>query len=406
MASRTEVVFQSPSAKLHSSVADNFSLARGGLIHRLSIRFGGAREQRVRTGGRTLVALAVTWLPLLLLSAMQGSALGDQIRIPFIKDFAVNSRFLIALPLLILSEAGIDQRLRSMVKHFLEMGLVKNADLPSFERVLAGVTSLGDRVLPEVVLVTIAFLPAWFAPGMETMITSVSSWHLAPSGGTLSYAGWWFSLLSAPFFRFLLLRWLWRMLLWALLIWRVSRLNLALVPAHPDRAAGLGFLSHGQVKFGAIAFAVGAVMAGRFANLLAYQGATLTSLKFIMIAYCLSAVVVLVAPLLLLAPKLLQVKKLGREEYGVLASDYNHMFDAKWVHGRPPQGETLLGSSDIQSLADLNNSYAAVRQISVIPIQKDTLMVLALLATLPLVPVLIAAMPVDQLLRTLLKFLA
>src|SRR5271155_1237039 len=97
MASRAEAVFQPPSVKVHSSVADNFSLTRLGLIHRLQVRFGGAREQRLRAGGRALVALAVSWLPLLLLSAVQGLAFGDQVRIPFIKDFAVNSRFLIAL---------------------------------------------------------------------------------------------------------------------------------------------------------------------------------------------------------------------------------------------------------------------------------------------------------------------
>jgi len=123
-------------------------------------------------------------------------------------------------------------------------------------------------------------------------------------------------------------------------------------------------------------------------------------------AYCVAATFVLAAPLLLLAPTLLPVKKRALLEYGALATSYTQSFDAKWVHGRPPEGETLLGSSDIQSLADLGNSFAIVRGMRMAPIDKGTLIGLAVAAVLPMAPVLILGTPADQLIGAVLKLLA
>jgi len=66
----------------------------------------------------------------------------------------------------------------------------------------------------------------------------------------------------------------------------------------------------------------------------------------------------------------------------------------------------LLGSSDIQSLADMGNSFAVVRGMRVVPIDKQTLIGLASATVLPMVPVLILGTPVDQVIRTVLQLLA
>ena len=118
------------------------------------------------------------------------------------------------------------------------------------------------------------------------------------------------------------------MYLWASFLCHVSRLNLVLIPTHPDMAAGLGFLSEAQLRFGSIAFACGVVVAGQMGNAIAYEGATVGGLKFIIIAYSVAATLVLAAPLLLLVPTLLPVKKRGLLEYGALANGYTQMFDA------------------------------------------------------------------------------
>jgi hypothetical protein len=195
------------------------------------------------------------------------------------------------------------------------------------------------------------------------------------------------------------------MYLWASFLWRVSKLNLVLIPTHPDLAAGIGFLSNAQLSFGPIAFACGAVVAGQMGNAVAYEGATVGALKFVIITYCVIAILVQVTPLLLLIPTLRPVKKRGLLEYGALAASYTQRFDAKWVHGRPPENEALLGSADIQSLADLGNSFAIVRGMRVVPIDKTTLIGLAILSAMPMAPVLILGTPADQLIRTVLNLL-
>ena len=393
--------------ELHSCVAENFSITRGGLFYRLQCRMGAIREERIRVARRAVVAVTLTWLPLLFLSSVQGLAFGKHVPIPFLQDFAVNVRLLIALPLLIISEVAIDQRLRTAVNHFLKSGLVTETTLPAFESAIEKVTRLRDYLFPEIVMLVLAYLTSYFQ-GSDAPIGAIPSWHLSPvpHPDARSYAGWWFTSISLPVYRFLLFRWVWRMFLWMYFLRCVSKVKLVLIPTHPDMAAGLSFLSEAQQRLGPIAFAIGSVVAGQLGNAIAYSGATVAGLKYVILAYCVCATLILVAPLLLLIPTLVPVKKRGLLDYGALAASYTQAFDAKWIHGRPPAGETLLGSPDIQSLADLGNSYGVVREMRVLPIGKSTLLSLAITAALPMIPVLVFGTPTDQLLGTLLKLIA
>jgi hypothetical protein len=171
------------------AVAEKFSLVRGGPFYRLQHRLGAAQEEWTRVVCRSLITMACTWLPLLILSGVQGLAFGTRVRIPFVDDFAVNVRLLIALPLLVLAEVGIDQRLRTTVNHFLRSGLVTEAALPSFEAVIERVTRLRDCWLPEIVMLVIACLPSLSIHTPE-LVTGVfhPAFVVTPSGDTLSYA--------------------------------------------------------------------------------------------------------------------------------------------------------------------------------------------------------------------------
>jgi hypothetical protein len=390
----------------HSSVADNFSLTQGGPLHRLQVRLGGDRPERVRVVRRAVFATLVTWLPLLVLSLVQGLAYGEQVTIPFLRDFAVNVRFLVALPILILAESRIDRRWHTLVLQFLRSGLVREEERSSFEAVIKKITQLRDRVLPEAAMVLLAYLPSISYVSTE-LLMSGSNWHsLGAASGEVSLAGWWFRIISQPLFRFLMLRWAWRMFLWTMFLWRVSRLNLYLVATHTDEAAGLGFLSEGQKAFAPIVFAGGAVMAGQIGNAIAYEGATLSSLKLPMIAYGVLAILFLVVPLLVVLPVLLKVKREGLLEYGALVTNHDQLFDIRWISGQHPPGEVILGGDDASSLADLGSSFAVVREMRLVPIDKPTLITLAVAAALPMVPVLLIATPANELIRVVLKMLA
>lgn len=386
---------------LYSSAAEAFSLTQGGPLHRLQVRLGRSGSQRERVARRALLATLITWLPLFIFSLIQGLAYGKQVRIPFVLDFAVNVRFLVALPILILAESRIDQRWRTLVLQFLRSRLVNEAELPSFEAVIGKITRLRDRLLPEAVMLLLAYIPA--STSSELLLTA-SNWHSLATGAP-SLAGWWFRLVSQPFFRFLLLRWAWRMFLWTLFLWRASRLNLHLVATHTDMAAGLGFLSQGQKAFSPIVFALGAVISGEIGNAIAYEGSTLSSLKLPMIAYGVMAILFLVAPLLVVLPVLHQTKRKALLEYGALVTNHDQLFDCKWIHGEHASGEVILGNHDASSLADLGVSFVVVREMRLVPIDKSTLIVLAVAAALPMAPVVFIATPTDELVRAVLKML-
>ncbi len=386
-------------AQVKSSVAENFSITKGGPLHWLLVRLGHAGDERRLVFRRALGAILITWLPLLLLSFMQGLAWSARIRIPFLCDFAVNVRLLVAVPILILAESRIDRRWRVLVLEFVRSELVNEKTLPSFEAVLERTTRWRDRVLPEALLAIAALLPSILFVKTELLMTGISNWHNLPSGA-LSAAGWWFNLVSTPIFRFLLLRWFWRMFLWASFLWRVSRIGLFLVATHTDLAAGLGFLSEGQKAFSPIVFAGGAVIAAEVGNAIAYQGAVLSSMKFPMIAYGVLAIIFLVLPLLVVAPVLLKIKRKGLLEYGAQVTIHNQLFEQKWIQEKQPD-ETLLGSPDPSSLADLGSSFTIVRQMRIVPIDKPTLIALAVSAALPMLPVVLYATPAPELIRML-----
>jgi hypothetical protein len=392
-------------SEIKSLAAEEFSITRGGPLHWLLVRVGHAGEERQRVIRRALFVVLVTWLPLLVLSFTQGRAYGTQIMIPFLGDLAVNVRFLIAAPILILAESRIDRRWRHLVLQFLRSGLVGEKELPAFEAVIAKTSRMRDRVLPETLLLVASFLPV-FILKTEALISGVSNWHTFGVGSSeVTLAGWWFNLVSTPFFRFLLLRWAWRMFLWTSFLWRVSRINLHLVATHSDLAAGLGFLSEGQRAFSPIVFAGGAVIAAQVGNTMLYQGATLASLKLPMIVYGVLAIIVLVAPLLVVTPVLLKTKRKALLEFGALVTIHDQLFDQKWIQKNEPSDELILGSPDASSLCDLGNSFAVVRQMGIVPIDKATLLTLALAAALPMAPVFIYATPADEVIRVVLKML-
>ena len=392
-------------SEVNSSLAENFSLIRGGPLHWLFVRTGLAGTDRDRVTNRTLLAVGLTWLPLLVLSFLQRLAYGPDITIPFLRDFAVNVRFLIALPILIMAESGIDRHWRNLVLQFLRSGLVDEKQLPSFEAVIKKITSLRDRVLPEALLIVVALIPSLFGKA-ELLMNGVNSWHTIGAGaGEISLAGWWFNIVSMPVFRFLLLRWIWRMVLWALFLWRVSRINLYLVATHTDLAAGLGFLSEGQKAFSPIVFAGGTVIAAQIGNAIAYEGETLGSLKLPMLAYAFIAVAVLVVPLLVVTPVLIEVKKKALLEYGALVTTHDQLFESKWIRKPNGQDGVILGNPDPSSLIDLGSSFAVIDQMVPIPINRHALVVLATAAALPMLFVAFFVTPADQIIHTVLKML-
>jgi len=221
----------------------------------------------------------------------------------------------------------------------------------------------------------------------------------------LSPAGSWFGLVSLPLFQFLLFRWYYRLFIWARFLWQVSRIKLDLLPTHPDRSAGLGFLSNVSFAFVPLLLAQGVLVAGTMANRIPYGGAHLIDFKLDIIGAVAFVLLFILGPLLVFSPQLGQVKRNGRREYGALAQRYVREFDTKWLRGGAPMDEAFIGSSDIQSLADLGNSYEVVREMNLVPFSTKTVMQLAVTTVAPMLPLVLTMVPLDELIQRLLKIL-
>ncbi|MGZ8202336.1 MAG: hypothetical protein ACXWUB_03730, partial [Burkholderiales bacterium] len=191
--------------------------------------------------------------------------------------------------------------------------------------------------------------------------------------------------------------------IWMRFLWQVSRCELRLVPTHPDRAGGLGFVSATPVAFAPLLAAHGALLAGLIANQIFFQEATLPDFKVeiaVLVAFLLLAVL---GPLLLFVPHLSKARRVGLREYGTLAQRYMREFDDKWLRGGAAAGEPLVGSADIQSLADMGNSFDVVREMSLVPFKKDAVLQLAMVTLLPVGPLLLTMIPLEELLKQMLK---
>lgn len=97
-------------------------------------------------------------------------------------------------------------------------------------------------------------------------------------------------------------------------------------------------------------------------------------------------------------------KRCGLFEYGGLADDYVSRFHLKWIE-HDTSAEDLLGSADIQSLADLDNSYNIVREMKTCLITKSTVASFATATLIPFTPLLLSVYPFDDLLKHLLKII-
>jgi hypothetical protein len=382
----------------------SFSLVQGGPIYRVERRFGLVRE-----GGRGLVSRAsmvigVTFLPLVVLAAAQGVLFGSRVAVPLTSDLTIYARFLFAIPLLLSAESSIDPRLNAAVKHFRTSGLLEGKAEADFEGAIGKLERARDSFLPEFILLLGAFAFAWFS-SRAILGSPVSTWRAITPGleSSTTLAGRCLDLVSLPIFNFLMFRWLWRMLLWSFFLVRVSRIDLKLVPTHPDGAAGLGFLGGAHTAFGAFLVPLAVTVGARGVQWVQYGGGTLESLRNALIAFLVVGLAITLGPLLVFAPRLMVVKRRGLLEYGNLASDYTRRFDQKWVHGNTAGKEPLLGTGDIQSLADLGNSFGTIKAMRVMPPNFQHAKTLVLAAALPLIPLLALIMPVEKVLKQLLQ---
>lgn len=380
---------------------NDFSLILGGPLYQLWTRAHlGDIEHHIKR--RILLLCGVCWLPLLLLCGWEGSLLHG-VAVPFLMDIETHVRFLLCVSLLVYAELVVHQRIRGIVSQFIERNLVSPLSLPRFHEIIRSAMAWRNSIPMEVGLLLFVFSVGFFIR-TSTFTLQSSTWYATMEQGavTLTLPGFWFFSVSNPIIQFLILRWLYRIIIWTRFLWQVSRLPLELMPTHPDRNCGLGFLGASAYAYSPLLMAFGAQLAGFIANRIFYDTAVLTDYKPEVILLTSVGLILVLAPLCVFAPQIMAAKRRGLREYGSLAAEYSRGFELRWLRTTDRDGEPLLGAADIQSLADLGNAFSVIKEIRPLPFSRDMFLQLVLATIIPFSPLLFTLFPFEVMLDRLI----
>ena len=353
---------------------------------------------RARSGA--IRAVLIAWAPLALLSVVKGALVDWSSLASFASDFAVHARFLIALPLLVLAESLVAPQLDAIALHFVDLGLITAEDRPRFDAAVSSTRRFKDSVIAEIVVVAIGWglAPVLFlaAPGHVP-----ADWQRSAAAGLWAFspAGWWAMLVSSPLLFFLLFGWLWRLLLWARFLWRMSRLDLQLVPAHPDRAAGLIFVSYSLRAFSILGFAQGAILAGAVTRRVIEDQVSALDFRYQIAAMVSVIVVGSTLPLLVFTDRLATQWRRGVAQYGALAVSVGQRFEHRWFPHQSDISDEALKAPDFSAQTDLYSIVANVYQMRLVPVDIRSFLFLLSATLLPFVPAVLTAVPLDVVLQ-------
>jgi hypothetical protein len=349
---------------------------------------------------RAVLALAIAWLPLAVLTIVRGDFIRPDHANAFILDIGCCARYLIALPLLVLAEALCAPRLTAIARQFVTAGLISEADRPAYERAVASTTRLLRSRAAEIAAFILAYALVVSVVASKPD-AAMPLWHGTIWGDRIAPtpAGWWGLLVSLPLLFLLLLGWLWRVGLWARFLWLMSRIELKLVPSHPDGAGGLGFLSASLEAFLPVAFAFGVLGAGPVLNYVVHRGASPTQFRPGAVGVAVFTVVLFGTPLLVFLRRLLDAYHRGVLTYGAFTQRAGQQFERQWLAEPQAVDEQTLQARDFAATNGLFSIARYAIKMRRVPFEARSIAVLGGAALLPYLPAELLKLPLDVVLK-------
>ena len=344
--------------------------------------------------GRAAAVILITWIPLLILTAVQGHAIADIPRNSFLLDPVSYCRYMLAIPLLLFAERFCIPTLAKVVRNFDDRGLIRAADKAAYDQLLVSTRARLNSRTAEIVLICLVILQTLgSAFGVSGQLVD-ESWrgHSVDGAAVLSFAGWYATLVSSPIYLMILYGWGWRLFLWGQCLFKLSKFNLRLQPNHPDHVGGLGFTleSLGVMPF--LGFALTIAPAGGIADFVLFAGQDLATLKPVVIGFCVVVLVLMVGPLLFFSMPLNRVRTQVLAHASLTA--YNQM---------PDETETAetddLGSGEEFEEASERFEIASHMKPLLLDLKQLPPVVIGIL--LPVLPVLLTEVPLKDILEKL-----
>ena len=361
------------------------------------------RPDGLGAGRRALFLALLTWLPIVVWAIATGRLASVDAGESLLHHYAVHVRCLVVIPLLILGEPMLHRTARQIAARIAEVAIAGTEACERFERAVSDVVRIRDATMPWVLVAGVAI--AWSLADAPDRSQDGLAWAF-DTDGSLGFGGWWFAYIVRPVFIALLCAWLWRILLVTYWFWRIGRVGLALVPTHPDRAGGIAFVEKLPGAFALVSVALSAVLASRWAHEIVHHGVSILSHRSTAILFAALWTLLLLLPLLALAPALIATRARAIAAYGDLVGRQGALVHQRWIDGETVGDEALLDAPEIGPVADAAALYEAVRRMRPAPIGLSSIAKILVPLALPLLLAAALQVPLKALLLKLLKVLA
>jgi hypothetical protein len=333
------------------------------------------------------------WLVVVALSLVEGVT-GRLFELSVIGGHA---RLLLVIPLLFVCESWVAPLMTAFVATIANNGVVPPSATPALDTYVRRANRLANAWWPDAACLLIAIALAFTGSRLHTY--GETTVYDAPP--TVLAAKVYFQV-GVTLCRFLLFRWVVKIVLWSWVLWRASRLDLCLMPGHPDRAGGLGSLEGVHERFAPLVAALSIIECASMAESISTGTLVVTAVHpFVMMVLLLDGAL-FISPMLAFTDKLWASRTVGLWLYMRLASRYVTEFETKWTVGPGPTAAPLLGTPDIQSLADLNNAITVVKGMRWVTAGPRLLTMMMTAALVPFSPLLLFQYHVGELTQKVL----
>ena len=388
----------------HDASGSDFSFTDSGLFHKLLAKLGMDSSHPHYLAKRSFWLAATTWIPLAILSALQGLLFGDKVKVPFLYDVTTHLRFLVVIPMLIFAERTVDLRLKELMNQFFKSGIILESDKPVYMSIRARSKKLAESIIPDIVMIFL--IVANLTIRWKTSFSEdVTFWMKYPDGNDsgLSWAGAYLLFFSLPVVQFILLRWLWRWVIWFIFFIGISKMPLQLRASHADEAGGIGFLGMPPGPFIPVTLALATIFSAAILEQVIFFSHKLPEYYITMGAFIFIAILLNILPMIVFIKPLVTCRRRALFDYGALIHQHHQQFDDKWIN--TPEPGSILGNPDASSATDINSVFQTVKSMKVVPFDIKTMVSGIVISILPMLPLFVLQYSVAEIFQKVIKLL-
>lgn len=356
-----------------------------------------------------LIVLVLTWLPLVVLNAIDGTLYGG-FGMPFLEDIAMQVRILLGISLLILIKPMVFQRVPRVLEYISEV-LVAQDEVTRFKSAVLGKAKKNmDSLVSEIVILLFVIGFAISPASLMTLLISkqeFGSWILTQRDGKneLSMAGSFAQYVSKPVFQFLVLRWLWRYIVWIVLLFRLSRMKLNLNSTHPDGSGGISIIYIGHRNFILFFMVCGVVISAMMVSMFVEDKSLFEATKIEIAGYIVFSILLLCFPFLFFMKKLVDLKYDGQFELSQTGVDLSRRFEDEWSRSVRKDKRIIEYSVDPSMHYDYSSIFKLVQGFRFMAIRVGDITAMIIMLFIPFLPIYFIRYPVAELVEKLMGLL-